>query len=43
MLNQFLNDGEKVFEAYGQNNTFGAYRVFWHYGPDEIQGMERVW
>jgi methylmalonyl-CoA mutase cobalamin-binding subunit len=22
--------GEKVFEAYAQNNTTGAYRVFWH-------------
>ena len=28
--------GIKVFEAYGQQNTPGAYRVFWHYGPDEI-------
>lgn len=25
--------GEKVFEAYAQNDTPGAYRVFWHYGP----------
>ena len=24
---------EKVFEAYVQNNTPGAYRVFWCYGP----------
>jgi plasmid stabilization system protein ParE len=23
----------KVFEAYGQNQTPGAYRVFWCYGP----------
>jgi hypothetical protein len=23
----------KVFEAYAQNNTPGAYRVFWCYGP----------
>jgi hypothetical protein len=28
--------GEKVFEAYVQQKTPGAYRVFWHYGPDEI-------
>ena len=28
--------GVKVFEAYVQQNTPGAYRVFWHYGPDEI-------
>lgn len=26
----------KVFEAYAQQNTPGAYRVFWHYGNDEI-------
>ena len=26
-------NGEKVFEAYAENNTPGAYRVFWHYGP----------
>jgi hypothetical protein len=25
--------GEKVFEAYAQNKTPAAYRVFWHYGP----------
>jgi hypothetical protein len=24
----------KVFEAYAQNNTPGAYRVFWCYGPE---------
>lgn len=24
---------EKVFEAYVQNNTPGAYRIFWCYGP----------
>lgn len=30
--------GKKVFEAYVQQNTPGAYRVFWHYGPDEIDG-----
>ena len=24
---------EKVFEAYVQNNTPGAYRLFWCYGP----------
>ncbi|MGA2032880.1 MAG: hypothetical protein ABSG68_11520 [Thermoguttaceae bacterium] len=27
--------GEKVFEAYAQNETPGAYRVFWCYGPNE--------
>ncbi len=34
--------GEKVFEAYAQNNTSGAYRIFWHYGPDEIKGKKRT-
>ena len=33
---------EKVFEAYAQNNTPGAYRIFWHYGPDEIKGKKRT-
>lgn len=28
--------GVKVFEAYTQQHTPGAYRVFWHYGPDEV-------
>jgi hypothetical protein len=35
-------NGEKVFEAYAQNNTPGAYRVFWQYGPDEIKGKKRT-
>ena len=34
--------GEEVFEAHVQNNTPGAYRIFWHYGPDEIAGKERI-
>ena len=25
--------GEKVFEAYAQQKTSAAYRVFWYYGP----------
>lgn len=25
---------EKVFEAYAQNKTPGAYRIFWCYGPE---------
>ena len=29
------NSEEKVFEAYAQNRTPGAYRVFWCYGPDK--------
>ena len=24
--------GEDVFEAYAENNTPAAYRIFWHYG-----------
>ena len=27
--------GEKVFEAYVQNRTPGAYRLFWCYGPEK--------
>jgi hypothetical protein len=25
--------GEDIFEAYAENNTPGAYRIFWMYGP----------
>src|ERR1700692_1464333 len=28
---------QKVFEAYAQNRTPGAYRVFWCYGPEKNQ------
>ena len=28
--------GKKVFEAYVQQKTPRAFRVFWHYGDDEI-------
>ena len=28
-------DDEDVFEAYAQNKTPGAYRVFWFYGPEK--------
>ena len=31
------NSREKVFEAYAQNNTPSAYRIFWCYGPDKKQ------
>jgi hypothetical protein len=34
--------GEKIFEAYAQNNTPSAYRIFWHYGPDEFAGKKRT-
>jgi hypothetical protein len=26
-------NGEKVFEAYAEQNTPAAHRVFWYYGP----------
>lgn len=35
-------NGEKIFEAYAQNNTPGAYRIFWHYDPDETKGKTRT-
>ena len=28
---------EKVFEAYAQNRTPSAYRIFWCYGPNKSQ------
>lgn len=34
--------GERVWEAYAQNQTPGAYRVFFHYGPDERAGKKRI-
>ncbi len=27
-------NGEKVWEAYVENNVPAAWRVFWHYGPE---------
>lgn len=26
--------GEKIWESYVENKTPGAFRVFWHYGPE---------
>jgi len=34
--------GERVWEAYAQSQTSGAYRVFFHYGPDEGSGKKRI-
>jgi hypothetical protein len=34
--------GEKVFEAYAQNNTPAVYRIFWSYGPDETKAKKRI-
>jgi|SRR5437868_7701922 len=33
---------EKVWEAYAQNKTPGAYRVFFHYGPDVVKRGSRI-
>jgi len=29
--------GEKIFEAYAEQSTPAAYRIFWHYGPNKNQ------
>ena len=29
--------GEEVFEAYAENKTPAAWRIFWHYGPGKKQ------
>jgi hypothetical protein len=34
--------GERVWESYAQNQTPGAYRVFFHYGSDEVSGKKRI-
>lgn len=31
------DSSQKVFEAYAQNNTPAAYRIFWCYGPEKGQ------
>ncbi len=35
-------NGEKIFEGFAQNKTPGAYRIFWHYGQDEMRGKKRT-
>ena len=35
-------NNERVWEAYAQNKTPGAYRVFFHYGPGEKKGPRRI-
>lgn len=35
-------NGEEVFEAYVQQQTPGAYRVFFFYGPDRLERGKRV-
>ncbi|APZ30655.1 hypothetical protein RRIM16_03730 [Rickettsia conorii subsp. raoultii] len=29
------HNGEEIFEAYAENNTPAAYRIFWYYGPNK--------
>ena len=29
--------GEEIFEAYAENKTPAAYRIFWYYGPNKKQ------
>lgn len=35
-------NGEDVFEAYVQQRTPGAYRIFFYYGPDRLDGKKRI-
>ena len=35
-------NGEEVFEAYAQNKTPGAHRVFFIYGPDRTERKKRI-
>jgi hypothetical protein len=30
-------NGEDIWESYVENNTPAAWRIFWHYGPDQNQ------
>jgi hypothetical protein len=35
-------NGEEIFEAYVQNQTPAAYRIFFYYGPDRLEGKRRI-
>jgi hypothetical protein len=35
-------NGEPVLEAYVQNRTPGACRIFFYYGPDRVEGKRRT-
>lgn len=35
-------NGERIWEAFAQNQTPGAYRVFFHYGPDTAVGKKHI-
>lgn len=30
-------EGEEIFEAYAENKSPAAYRIFWYYGPNKKQ------
>ena len=32
-----FDPAQPVFEAYAENRTPGAYRIFWCYGPEQAQ------
>jgi hypothetical protein len=32
----------KVWDSYVENNTPGAWRIFWQYGPDEPDGTKVI-
>jgi len=32
-----FHPAEPVFEAYAENRTPGAYRIFWCYGPEQAE------
>jgi hypothetical protein len=34
--------GERIWEAYAQNDTASAYRIFFRYGPDETLDGKRI-
>lgn len=31
------SNNEAIFEAYAENQTAAAYRIFWYYGPNKKQ------
>lgn len=35
-------NGEEIFEAYAQQHTPAAFRVFFLYGPDRREGQRRI-
>ena len=35
--NQAGTNGQEIFEAYAQQHTPGAYRIFFYYGPGKVE------